>query len=85
MLNIKIYLFYTGEVDLTITDLKSSTVESAQPIYGFNFTIWGGADEKKGKKKEEEVECSILLLDGASVVSCSGHLTRGEWDHGIHC
>jgi hypothetical protein len=63
ILNIKIHIFYKGEVDLTIAHLKSSTVECAPLIYGFNFTIWGGMDEKKGRK-EEEVECSIFLLDG---------------------
>lgn len=54
MLIIKMYLFYKGELDLTITHLKSSTVECVKQIYGFNVTIWGGTKEKKGKKKKKK-------------------------------
>jgi hypothetical protein len=62
----KIFLFYKGEVDQTTIRLKSSAVECAKQICGFNVTIWGGTKEEEEKKKKK-VECSIFLLD------------EGEW------
>ena len=56
MLNIKMYLLYKGEVDLTNTHFKSITVEGAKQIYEFNVTIWGGTKEKKRKKKKKKKE-----------------------------
>jgi hypothetical protein len=81
----KIYLFYKGEVDLTITHLKSSAVECAKQICGFNIMISGGTkeeeeEEKKKKKKKKKKEKEEEEEEEEEEVECSIFLLdEGEW------